>query len=113
MAVWSHAEQADVEDGVVQLSRVRLRGLIKIEIAVTCRHLMDPVLVKRQRRKLIEGLLGVAVSIISWHKTFVAPPQLDSRPVDGGIRAFAPESLVGPGGDPPTGERELGNRKSR
>ena len=78
MAVWSHAEQADVEDDVVKLSGVRLGGLVELEAAVACRHLMDSVRVECQRcREQVKGLLGVPVGIISGHETFVAPPKLD------------------------------------
>ena len=33
MAVWSHAQQADVEDEIAKLTRVRLSGLIQIKAA--------------------------------------------------------------------------------
>ena len=89
MAVWPHAEQADVENDIVQLAGVRLGRLIEIEATIACRHLMDSVRVQRKwRRKQVKSLLRVPVRMISGYEAFVAPPQLDPGPIDGGVRPF-------------------------
>src|SRR4029453_13931171 len=110
MAVWPHAEHADVEYDLAQLSGVRLGCLIEIEAPIACSHLMNSVRVQRKWRcKQVESLLRVPVGMLSGDKPFVAPPQLDPRPVDSRVRPFVGGLLIGPSGDPTTGERKLGN----
>ena len=86
MAVWSHAEQADVEDDVVQLSGVRLGGLSSSRPPSLAGISWTRSGFSASGAEQVKGLLGVPVSIISRHETFVAPPELDPRPVDGGVR---------------------------
>jgi hypothetical protein len=78
VAVWSHSQQANVEDDIVELSRVRLRGLIKVEAAVARRHLVNSIGAQLQRlAKHIKSLLGVPIWIVGGHESLVSPPELD------------------------------------
>src|SRR4029453_14008547 len=91
-------------------SRVRLGSLIEIESALAGGHFMDSIRVESEwRGKQVKGLLRVPVGMISGNEPFVAPPELDARPLDRGVRSFVRKFLVGPGGDPTTGEGELRN----
>ena len=79
-----HAEQADIEDHIAKLMRVRLGSLIQVEAAVAGRHFVNSIGVEREWfGKQVKGLLGIPVSIVRGHKPLVSPPQLDPRPVDG------------------------------
>ena len=78
MPVWSHSQQADVEDNIVELSRVRLSGLIKVEAAVAGRHLVNSFGAQLERLgKHIKSLLGVPIWIVRGHESLVSPPKLD------------------------------------
>jgi hypothetical protein len=110
VAVWTHAKQADVEHDIVELSRVRLGGLIKVETGVAGRHFVNPIRVQLQRlSEHVKSLLRIPIWTISGHETLISPPELDPRPVDGRVRSFVAKSRIGPGGNAPTGEGELGN----
>jgi hypothetical protein len=108
VAVWSHAEQADVENNVAKLSRVRLSCLIKVENAIAGRHLVYSIRIQPERLgKQVESLLSVPVWMISRHEPLVPPPKLDTRPVDRRVRSFATKPFIGSRGDPTAGECDL------